>query len=122
MHCYILGFSYTYLLFFECLIFALLASFDVQWLCMCTQILNRVKQIVGFEAEDLIGQELMNFFHPKEMNGYEHTKCKRLCKILSFVHTWLTISVLYHVCSCAPTCTNMYCSDALIIYPYQLTN
>ena len=42
--------------------------------------LYRVKQIVGFDAEDLIGQEMINFFHPKEMNSMEHTKCRKMCK------------------------------------------
>ena len=41
----------------------------------------RVKQIVGFDAEDMIGQRVMNFFHPKEnIDSYEHTKCHKSCK------------------------------------------
>ena len=45
-------------------------------------ITRRVKQIVGFEAKDMIGQEVMNFFHPKEMHdpkGIEHTQCHTAC-------------------------------------------
>ena len=47
--------------------------------------LHRVKQIVGFQTEDLIGQQLCDFFHPKELNGYEHTKCRKNCKFLAFM-------------------------------------
>ena len=50
-------------------------------------IISRVKQIVGFDAEDMIGQEIMNFFHPKEMHdvkGIEHTQCHKSCRCYRF--------------------------------------
>ena len=46
---------------------------------VCVQIC-RVKQIVGFDAEDMIGQKILDFFHPKELISNEHTKCRRTCK------------------------------------------
>ena len=54
------------------------------YIIMCVFI-YRVKQIVGFDAEDMVGQELLNFFHPSEMsNGIEHTKCRKQCKVPKF--------------------------------------
>ena len=59
-------------------------NFEVLYLCAYVYafITCRVKQIVGFEAKDMIGQEIMNFFHPKEMHdpkGIEHTQCHKSC-------------------------------------------
>ena len=48
-------------------------------MCVCS--IYRVKQIVGFDAEDMVGQEILNFFHPSEMSdSIEHTKCRKQCK------------------------------------------
>ena len=48
-------------------------------MCVCS--IYRVKQIVGFDAEDMVGQEMLNFFHPSVMSdSIEHTNCRKQCK------------------------------------------
>jgi len=39
----------------------------------------RVKKVVGFEASDMIGHKIMNFFHPRDCNDKGHQICRKKC-------------------------------------------
>ena len=47
-------------------------------ICACVFI-YRVKQIMGFNAEDMIGQEILHFMHPSDMNNDEMSEARKQC-------------------------------------------
>ena len=39
----------------------------------------RVTQVLGFDKDDMVGQKIFDFFHPKEYYQSEHFVCWKKC-------------------------------------------
>ena len=49
------------------------------YICIWILLLCRVMQVLGFEKDDLVGQKIFDFFHPKEYYRTEHFVCWKKC-------------------------------------------
>ena len=49
----------------------------------------RVKKVVGFDANDMVGQKVMDFFHPRDCGDPGHKICKKKCTVMCIMYFYV---------------------------------